>query len=158
VVRRFAFEGDEDGWLTLVPLAARRKLDVAGYKLSLAGWQALPRADREALALHPVDEEDQARAYCALLLGCASRAGVALTSLSAAERDRGRWSATQDAPAEVRARLAREGWELPVPWPQLDDEARYALWKCATPGRAGDRFADVLRALAEEQGEPREAP
>ncbi|MCS6898718.1 MAG: cyclic pyranopterin monophosphate synthase MoaC [Myxococcales bacterium] len=43
----FAFEQTED--LALLPLAARRALDLAGQKLSLAGWQSLLRGERMAL-------------------------------------------------------------------------------------------------------------
>ncbi|MBM4375752.1 MAG: cyclic pyranopterin monophosphate synthase MoaC [Deltaproteobacteria bacterium] len=44
----FAFEGMGDD-LDLVPLAARRALDVAGIKVSLAGWRALPLEVRRRL-------------------------------------------------------------------------------------------------------------
>jgi cyclic pyranopterin phosphate synthase len=43
----FAFEQTDD--LALLPLAARRALDLAGQKLSLQGWQSLPRDQRLAL-------------------------------------------------------------------------------------------------------------
>jgi hypothetical protein len=150
MVRRFGFEGDEASWLTLVPLAARRRLDVAGLKLSLAGWQALDRSERDTLANQPVDDEEQTRAYRAFLLGCAARVGVAVSPLSPAEGDRGRWGGAGGVPPSVRARLDRDGLTLPRAWEQLDDDARYALWKCATAGRGGDHFPEVLRALADE--------
>ena len=38
----FEFEGIDRKRLKLMPLAARRALDVTGLKLSLAGWQSLP--------------------------------------------------------------------------------------------------------------------
>ena len=47
--RVFQFE-DVDECLTLVPLCARRALDAAGLKVSLAAWQSLPLHARQALA------------------------------------------------------------------------------------------------------------
>ena len=44
----YAFE-EIDETLPLVPLAARRALDAAGKKLSLAGWLSLPVARRAVL-------------------------------------------------------------------------------------------------------------
>jgi cyclic pyranopterin phosphate synthase len=44
----FAFEG-VDGDLPIVPLAARRVLDVLGRKLSLEGWRSLPIESRWAI-------------------------------------------------------------------------------------------------------------
>jgi cyclic pyranopterin phosphate synthase len=56
VIFRFENIGDD---LPLLPLAARRALDVAGYKLSLKAWQALPHAQRHELTVagsgHTVD-------------------------------------------------------------------------------------------------------
>lgn len=46
----FDFEGVEDG-LPLLPLAARRALDVAGFRLSLEGWQSLAFDDRRLLCI-----------------------------------------------------------------------------------------------------------
>jgi cyclic pyranopterin phosphate synthase len=46
----FDFEDTGEG-LSLLPLAARRALDVAGFRLSLEGWQSLPPADRKELTL-----------------------------------------------------------------------------------------------------------
>lgn len=39
----------DDPTLALLPMAARRALDLAGLRLSLEPWQALPLATREAL-------------------------------------------------------------------------------------------------------------
>jgi cyclic pyranopterin monophosphate synthase len=47
-VKLYSFDG-VDAALDLVPLAARRALDVAGLKVSLEVWRALPLAARRAL-------------------------------------------------------------------------------------------------------------
>lgn len=46
----FDFEDTGDS-LSLLPLSARRALDVAGFRLSLEGWQSLSLADRRELAI-----------------------------------------------------------------------------------------------------------
>ncbi len=45
------FEFEEIEGLKLLPLAARRALDVGGFRLSLEGWQSLVLKDREMLVL-----------------------------------------------------------------------------------------------------------
>ena len=56
----FPFEAEEVGAdLALVPLAARRALDQAGFHLPLAGWQSLPFKARQTLvALGAHDDVD----------------------------------------------------------------------------------------------------
>ena len=44
--KRFEFEGAIHDTLECVPMSVRRKLDLATLKISLAGWQALSRAER----------------------------------------------------------------------------------------------------------------
>jgi cyclic pyranopterin monophosphate synthase len=48
-VKLYSFDG-VDATLDLLPLAARRALDVAGLKLSLETWRSLPLAARRAIA------------------------------------------------------------------------------------------------------------
>ena len=63
-MRFYSFDVDAET-LELVPLAARRALDHAGRKLSLAGWTSLADADRRALtrlgSTSPVDLDAVAR-------------------------------------------------------------------------------------------------
>jgi cyclic pyranopterin phosphate synthase len=63
-VKLYSFDG-VDAALDLLPLAARRALDVAGLKLSLEAWRALPLESRRALvnlgASFAVDLEGVAR-------------------------------------------------------------------------------------------------
>ncbi len=47
----YPFEDTGDAPLALLPLAARRALDSAGFRLPLEGYQSLPLDDRKALAL-----------------------------------------------------------------------------------------------------------
>lgn len=55
------FEFEEIEGLKLLPLAARRALDVGGFRLSLEGWQSLALKDRESLVVEGAkDAIDQA--------------------------------------------------------------------------------------------------
>jgi hypothetical protein len=124
--RRFGFEPDD---LDLLPLDLRRKLDLAGRKLSLAAWRALSVGDRQALC---------------------EASETALASLDApAILPRAPWR----EPAALE-RVAARAREIGVPfdpgrWATLDDSARHALHHLADPRREPERF---LTAVAELVG------
>lgn len=148
---RFAFEGSVHAQLDLVPLAVRRKLDLAGSKISLAGWQALSRAERLALSHLPVDSEDEVGVYREVLSGFAARVGSELEPIAASESDRGVWE-TPAPPASVLARL--DGDEFAVQraaledaWSALGEEARYALVKLAHPKRPTEKLLAAMGEL-----------
>ncbi len=140
------FSFDQPLWesLELVPMAVRRKLDLAEIKLSLPGWQALSLDDRRALRDTVVD--DDAAAFAATVRASAERAGVPIEHLSLPEGGPPWRSA--GAPEAVRARLAELGAVLtPATWSALDDEGRYVLWKLAEKKRDPERFAAAAREL-----------
>src|SRR5258705_5786573 len=133
--KRFAFEGDMHDTLECVPLTVRRKLDLVGLKISLAGWQTLPREERLALCHLPVDEAWEVAVYREIFEGFAARASVALSPLAHEEAERTRWN-TPRPPEGVQARLDALGCVLePARWASLDEESRYALVKMAEPKR-----------------------
>ena len=51
--RCFGFEADFVADLRCLPMAVRRKLDLAGVKLKLSHWQALGAVEREGLLAWP---------------------------------------------------------------------------------------------------------
>lgn len=141
--RRFAFEGDIHASLACVPLTVRRKLDLAGLKISLAGWQSLPRHERLALCHLPVDTAEEVAVYTEVLRGCAERAGVPLTPLPAVTPEA--WSA-EAAVERVRSRLG-PGAVDEAAVARLDEEARYALCKLAEPSREPAKLITLAREL-----------
>jgi hypothetical protein len=143
----FAFEGEVHQSLSCVPLTVRRKLDVAGLKISLDGWQTLTREERLALCHLPVDSDDELAVYREVMRGFCARHAVSLTPLTEV-RDHGRaWNA-DDIPAPVIARLRALGGELPAAaWRALDEDSRYALLKLADPKQAAAKFQAVLAEL-----------
>lgn len=143
--RRFAFEGEVHTTLDCVPLTVRRKLDLSGLKISLAGWQALPRAQRLALCHLPVETEEEVAVYAEVLRGFAAQAGVPLAPLPEGPADRAAWSA---AAARARA-AARLGADAPgeEAIARLDEEERYAVCKLSEPKREVDKLLVLLGEL-----------
>ena len=135
----FSFERDLYATLDLVPLDVRRKLDLAGLKLSLEGWRALPLADRRALAEAADD------AFAPALGAAAARAGAALASLPASGPPPWRAPAV---PAPLRDKLAELGAALSdAAWAGLPDGARYVLHKLSEKPRDDGRLRAALAEL-----------
>ena len=142
--RRFTFEGDMHVSLACVPLAVRRKLDLAALKISLAGWQALSREERLALCHLPVDTPEDVAIYREVLTGFAARAGVPLGPLP--EADPAAWS-LRGLLARLEERLGG-GAELDATQlAALNEEERYSLWKLADPARAKEKLHGALLEL-----------
>jgi len=137
---RFAFEGDVHETLQTIPLAVRRKLDLSGLKLSLAGWTALSRAERLAVCHLPVDLPSDLEVYREALRGFAERAGHPVTPLESGPADPASWG-----PAPVPATIA--GRIDPREWSGLPEEARYVLLKLADPKRDPAKFNLALGEL-----------
>jgi molybdopterin-guanine dinucleotide biosynthesis protein A len=146
--RKFAFEGDVHDTLSLIPLATRRRLDLAGLKVSREGWAAFPLAERAILCHLPVESDDEVRVYRAALEHFALRASVKLEPIDPSESDRGRWS-TAAPPTALVERLRRHGLALPAPWSTLDDETRYCLVKYSDPRKRDESFTALVRELAD---------
>jgi len=125
--RLLSFERELYATLDLMPFTVRRKLDLAGLKLSLAGWQALPIASRRALADAEVDDDASVAAFTASLRAAAERVSALLQPLAAPGPPPWR---VPTVPPAVQTRLLELGVRLENPsWAALDDEARYALLK-----------------------------
>lgn len=135
--------------LDFIPLGVRRKLDLAGRKLSLEGWRRIDVAARRALAGAEVSDEASLAAFARALEEAASSAGVELTALALEGAPRWR---SASVPAPVAARLAEQGAALDDDaWRALDDEARYLLTALAEKRREPERFDaathEILRLL-----------
>jgi hypothetical protein len=137
---RFAFEGDVHETLETIPLAVRRKLDLAGLKLSLAGWKALTRAERLAVCHLPVDAPSDLEVYRDALRGFAERAGHPVVPLDGGPVDPAAWAAGAVPPAIGTRVDAGE-------WAALSEEARYVLGKLADPKRDTAKFDLALGEL-----------
>ena len=136
-VRLYSFDVDGDA-LELVPLAARRALDHAGRKLSLAGWTSLEHAERRTLvrlgSTSPVDLDAVARVL--------RRARPAASSTEALG------DPPRDAPPEpVLEAYAGHGRLSAAIWSSLSDVDRYALEKVAkrpNAERIAGAYAEII--------------
>ena len=136
-MRFYSFDVDAET-LELVPLAARRALDHAGRKLSLAGWTSLADADRRALtrlgSTSPVDLDAVAR-----ILRRARPAAVAAEEVGDPPRDA--------PPARVLEAYAPHGRLSAAIWSSLSDVDRYALSKVArkpNAERIANAYAEII--------------
>lgn len=135
---RFGFEGDLHRTLEFIPLAVRRKLDLAGLKLSLAAWNRMSRAEKLAVCHLPVDGEGDLEAYREALAGFAERTGEPVAPLAAGPADPGSW---RPLPERLEGRVA------PARWAALSEEARYVLTRLCEPRKSGDKLEEALREL-----------
>ncbi len=135
-MKLFSFDVDER--LDLLPLAARRALDHAGCKLSLAGWESLDLEGRRALTqLGSEAAVDVARV--------AQIAGAATPPPSRCEVSLDPPRATP--PAELVEAYAAQGPLSAAVWVSLDDLDRYALHKVAgrnNPERLRAAYAEIV--------------
>jgi hypothetical protein len=145
VYRRFDFEGDIHTSLACVPLVVRRKLDLAGLKISLAGWKALPRAERLALCHLPAETDEDLAVYIEVLRAFAARAGVPLDPLPGDPIRRTAWS-TAATRERLQERLGPGGLEEDA-LSRLTEEERYAVIKLADPARDPEKLFILLREL-----------
>ena len=142
--RRFPWEGDDvHVALKFMPLAVRRKLDLAGVKLPLAGWRAFTRPERQALCHVPVHTDADAGLFREIVESFARRAGIALEPAPCEVTWRG------TAPPEpLLARLDSIGVTLaPALWVALDDDTRYALVELSDPDRTPEKLCTALAEL-----------
>jgi cyclic pyranopterin phosphate synthase len=130
----YMFEGIDDS-LDLVPLVARRALDRAGRKVSLAAWRALPVPVRRSIAAVGSDEHvDPQRVREILTEEGVSFEAIDLSDEPSADR-------VPDTLAHaLGAAVSGETWCL------LSPLGRYALAKIAREPGSSDK---LLRALSE---------
>jgi hypothetical protein len=140
---RFEFEGDLHRTLEFIPLAVRRKLDLAGLKLSLKGWTAMTRAERLAVCHLPVDGPGELEVYREALAGFAERAGHPVVPLEGGPAGAAEWGAAR-IPEGVATRAPRLS---PAQWSELSEEARYVLFRLAEPRRGPEKLEAALREL-----------
>jgi molybdenum cofactor biosynthesis protein MoaC len=126
-VKLYFFDGI-DATLDLVPLAARRALDRAGFKPSLEAWRALSLEQRRAIAAAGSGVVDVARVELAL-------SGQPIPRVEPTEEP-----SILSVPEELRAAYGAERPISDAVWLGLTPLDRYALVKVAARGN-GQRLA-----------------
>jgi hypothetical protein len=145
----FGFEADFSADLRCIPMAVRRKLDLAGVKLKLVQWAGLEPGERQRLLAWADDAASiEALRHWLLARSAALPQGPA-RPLPAAQGEAWQqpWSGPEALPEplqrsclELGLRLRREGWQ------QLEELQRFALVKLSHPGH---EHRNLPRALAE---------
>ncbi|MEY3463398.1 MAG: hypothetical protein RLZZ468_1176 [Cyanobacteriota bacterium] len=141
----FGFEADFSANLRCIPMAVRRKLDLAGVKLKLQHWSELGEAERAELLAWG----DEAAAIEALRLHLLQRtAGLSAGPAKDLPRPEGEpWQQGQHLPEVLVASCAQLGLAVRQEgWTELDELQRFALVKLSHPGH---EHRNLPRALAE---------
>jgi hypothetical protein len=143
--RIFAFEADFSGDLRCIPMAVRRKLDLAGVKLKLVHWNGLTAAERQLLLAWPDGPAAVAELRLWLLARTAQQAaGVAGTLPIACQEC---WQQQQETPPSVSTACLDHGVLLSnQDWAGLSELQRFALVKLS---QAGHEHRNLPLALAE---------
>jgi len=143
--RIFAFEADFSGDLRCLPMAVRRKLDLAGVKLKLVHWHGLISAERQSL-LQWGDDGPSLKAMGDWLL----ERSYSLPEGPAKALEPARscaWQQTESLPGEVALSCAQLGLKIePQRWSWLDELQRFALIKLSHPGH---EHRNLARAVGE---------
>ena len=129
----FGFEDEFSAELRCIPMAVRRKLDLAGVKLKLVHWNALALPERQRLLEWPDGPAALADLRLWLLERTAQQAaGVASTLPIACQQS---WQQQQVTPPAVHQACQNEGVELgDAAWAGLSELQRFALVKLSQSG------------------------
>lgn len=141
----FAFEADFTADLRCIPMAVRRKLDLAGVKLKLVHWNGLSADERQRLLAWGDAPEaiDDLRRWL-LERSRALPQGPAGTLEPATGCD---WQQGEVLPERLRQSCDQLGLRLrPGCWESLSELERFALVKLSHPGH---EHRNLPRALAE---------
>ncbi|MFN9548308.1 MAG: nitrate reductase associated protein [Cyanobacteriota bacterium] len=143
--RVFRFEDDFAGDLRCLPMAVRRKLDLAGVKLKLVHWHGLTDQERQRLLAWPDDGSSLALLRQWLLERSQSLPQGPAGSLPPALGTD--WQRAEALPEVVATSCRELGLALrPGGWRSLDELQRFALVKLSHPGH---EHRNLRRALEE---------
>jgi hypothetical protein len=143
--RVFRFEAEFAGDLRCLPMAVRRKLDLAGVKLKLATWHGLAREERERLLAWPDDGPSLGGLRQWLLERSATLPQGPARPLPPAEG--ADWQRGETLPAGLAASCRELGVAVGLEaWSGLDELQRFALVKLSHPGH---EHRNLPRALEE---------
>ena len=140
----FAFEADFTADLRCIPMAVRRKLDLAGIKLKLVHWGELTEAERhELLAWSDAEAAIAALREHLLQRTTELSAGQAKTLSPASDEP---WQQGDHWPDAVLASCQQLGLAPdPSGWSRLDELQRFALVKLSHPGHEHRNLPRALR-------------
>jgi len=147
MMRQFEFESEIYQSLSCLPMAARRKLDRLGLKISLEQWQQFSRGERLMICHAPASLPDECDALKLFIQEVAvARSGLPPRALADKSRDEAKPPA--DPPPVLVANANALGVALtPRAWERLDDDERYALIKLGGAAPPSHNFKAALHEL-----------
>jgi len=141
----FEFEADFSGDLRCLPMAVRRKLDLAGVKLKLVHWHGLSAAERQRLLQCKDDAQSIKEMGDWLLRRSNSLPEGPAKAFEPAHSCA--WQQTGSLPGELALSCAQLGLLIePQRWGCLDELQRFALIKLCHPGH---EHRNLARAVGE---------
>jgi hypothetical protein len=147
MMRQFQFEADIYKSLNCLPLAARRKLDRLGIKISLEQWQRFSRAERLMICHAPATTPEECEALRLFIEELSiAKTGTPPRALPADSRRDA--EPPRDPPAVLIDNAHKLGIALSqTEWEQLDDDERYALVKLGGTARPSHNLRAALEEL-----------
>lgn len=146
-VEYFDFERDfmEDN-IRCIPMIVRFKLDACGIKLKLREWSKMDHAERESLAVLPIDGDKDLSIYRNYVEQAIMRnTGESPTLLPRNQQDL-LWNDATQIPGAVLDKLRELNQEITIEqWKSLGVLKRYALLKLTRPGHENKNFPKALR-------------
>jgi hypothetical protein len=147
MMRRFGFEEEIYQSFSCLPMAARRKLDRLGVKISLEQWQQLSRSERLMICHAPAGMPDECEALASFIQEVAfSRSGSPPRPLS--DDTRREAEPPEHPPPLLVANAKTLGFALTArEWARLDGDERYALIKLGGSQQPSHNFGAALHEL-----------
>ena len=142
--RIFGFEADFSDDLRCIPMAVRRKLDLAGVKLKLAHWHGLSEAERRELLAWPDSEDDLTGLRSWLLARSADLPQGPARSIDPLRS--AAWLPGEAIPDVLLESCRQLGVSLGAEhWSRLDELERFALVKLCHPGHEQRNLPRALK-------------
>lgn len=143
---RYDYEAEYYPSLSRLPLDLRRKLDVAGIKISLKDWLAISLEERTVLCHLPCDSAEEQRVFTEYIDFLAGKY-LGNTSEKTEPMDSALWSEANVPAPVVQKSSALEAMVTANEWRCWQSYHRYALYKSAVSKSQPEAFEQVLRQL-----------
>jgi len=143
---RYDYEAEYYPSLSRLPLDLRRKLDVAGIKISLKNWLAISLDERMVLCHLPCDSDEERQVFTRYLnLLTEKYCGKPSEMTEPVNADL--WSDTAVAAPVVQKSSVLGAMVTPNEWRRWQSHHRYALYKTAVSKSQPEAFEQVLKQL-----------
>ncbi len=143
---RYDYEAEYYPSLSRLPLDLRRKLDIAGSKISLKDWLAFCLEERTALCHLPCDNHEERQVF-SMYLDFLARKYLGKPAEKTAPMDSELWSESA-LPEAVAQKSSALGVAVGLAeWSSWPSHHRYALYKSAVSKSQPEAFEQVLNQL-----------